>query len=104
MYLMLRKHNKEAYEKMVAQDLKTVETTIPVADASLFAPDAYSSYYRKGTVLPLRLEEKIGADAMQKLLSLYVDKKISNTQDFLSELEQLAGAEQRTYFENLLKS
>ncbi|MCX2718098.1 hypothetical protein [Lentiprolixibacter aurantiacus] len=104
MYQVLRKYDKEEYEKVIASDIEIGETAMPVADASLFAPDAYGSYYCKGTVLLLRLEEKIGADAMQKLLSDCVEKNINSTEGFLSELELLTGKEVRSYFENLLKS
>ena len=52
----------------------------------------------------MELEERIGRDRMQTLLSECVRLKIRTTEGFLQELQRQNGLETRDYFEALLKS
>jgi len=104
MYLVLKEYNYEDYKKVIARNRVIAETAIPVSKASLFAADSYNSYYYKGSVLLIKLEERIGPEIMRKLLSSCVEKRIKTTETFLAELENLTNKSDRDFFENLLKS
>jgi aminopeptidase N len=75
-----------------------------VASASLFAADSYNSYYHKGALYLIDLEEKIGSELMRQLLSSCVEKGINTTELFLQELEYLTNKDNRNFFEDLLKN
>jgi len=102
MYLVLKTYDFEGYEKLLAKNRETAKNAIPVIKAKLFAADSYNSYYNKGALHLISLEEKIGTDMMYKLLSSCVGKNINTTEGFLMELERLTNKEQRDYFEALL--
>ncbi|WP_224490899.1 gluzincin family metallopeptidase [Robertkochia flava] len=101
-YKVLAHFDPEGLEKILKRTRKLTENTIPVSEASQYAPDAFPSYYHKGALHLLALEGEIGEQAMQQLLTTCVDKRVSTTEGFLNELEELAGSEQRIYFEALL--
>ncbi len=102
MYLVLREFDSADYERILANNRKLTQHAIPVAQASLFAPDAYPAYYHKGALHLLSLEEKIGGTTMKQLLSTCVKKNIHTTENFLVGLERLTNAEDRQFFEDLL--
>lgn len=102
MYLVLKAFDIEDYKKILAENREIAKTAIPVIKANLFATDSYNSYYYKGTLHLLSLEEKIGTNIMYRLLSSCVEKNINTTAGFLMELERLTTKEQRAYFEALL--
>ena len=72
--------------------------------AETFTADSYNSYYYKGSVLLIKLEERIGPEIMRKLLSFCVEKRIKTTETFLAELENLTNKSDRDFFEDLLNS
>jgi len=104
MYLVLKEFDSEDYQRLLGSNRELSKNAIPVASASLFAKDSYHSYYHKGAIHLIDLEEKIGSELMRQLLSSCVEKKINTTENFLQELEKLSNKENRIFFEGLLKS
>ena len=104
MYQVFKEFDSENYERLLASNRELSKNAIPVASASLFAADSYMSYYHKGAIHLIDLEEKIGSELMRHLLSSCIEKNIKTTEDFLQELEKLANIENRNFFEGLLKS
>jgi len=102
MYLVLRSFDFENYKTILDKTHEKADNAIPVIDAKLFVKDSYNSYYHKGALHLLSLEEKIGIETMNKLLSSCVKNKINSTEGFLIELEKLTNKEQRDFFENLI--
>ncbi len=103
MYLVLKDFDAEDYQKVMARNRERSKNAIPVANATLFAADAYNSYYHKGALHLIALEEKIGSESMGRLLSICVEKGINSSEEFLQELEKLTDIETRDFFEGLLK-
>lgn len=103
MYMVLREFNVKDYQRLVVRNRELSEDAIPVVDASLFVADAYNSYYYKGALHLIDLEEKIGSEKMKQLLSSSVEKNINTTEAFLVELESLTSEGERNFFEDLLK-
>ena len=103
MYLVLKEFDSEDYQRLLANNRERSKNAIPVANASLFAADSYNSYYHKGAIHLMALEEKIGSELMRHLLSSCVEKGINSTEKFLQELEKLTNKENRNFFEGLLK-
>jgi hypothetical protein len=103
MYLVLKEYDIEDYKKLMAKNREIAKNAIPVINASLFAEDSFNSYYHKGALHLISLEDKIGPELMRKLLSACVEKRIKTTETFLDELEELTNKEQRNFFEDLLK-
>ena len=104
MYLVLREFDSEDYQKLLASNRELSKNAIPVSSASLFATDSYNSYYHKGAIHLIDLEEEIGSELMRQLLSICVEKNINTTENFLQELETLTNKENRNFFEDLLKN
>ncbi len=104
MYLVLNEFDPEDYQRLVARNRELSKNAIPVASASLFATDSYNSYYHKGAINLIDLEEKIGSELMRLLISSCVEKGINTTDNFLQELEKLTNKENRNFFEGLLKN
>ena len=104
MYQVLKEFNIENYNRILERTKKFTEKAIPVSTASLFTKDSYISYYHKGALHLLNLENKIGAKLMKQLLSTCIKKNVNTTEAFLTELEKLTNKEHRNYFEELLKS
>jgi hypothetical protein len=104
MYLVLKEFNPEDYEKVLSRNRELAKNTIPVAGASLFEANSYASYYHKGALHLISLENKIGPELMRQLLTSCVAKKIRTTEGFLEELEKLTNKENRNFFERLLKT
>jgi hypothetical protein len=103
MYQVLKKFDSEDYQRLLARNRELSKNAIPVASASLFTADSYNSYYHKGAIHLIDLEEKIGAELMRQLLSSCVEKSINTTENFLQELEKQTNKENRDFFEGLLK-
>ena len=72
--------------------------SIPDADARLFAKDSEVSYYHKGAILLLELEDRIGQEKMEELLSFCVEQKVKTTKGFLDAIEKVTDIENRKYF------
>jgi len=104
MYSVLREFDPEAFRQLLERNRVRSAGAIPVAEASLFAGDAFVSYYHKGSILLMELEARIGRDAMEALLSACIGQNINTTEGFLDELQRQRGPETREYFEALLKS
>lgn len=104
MYQVLKEFDSKNYNRIIESTKKLTEKAIPVSTATLFAKDSYISYYHKGALHLLSLENKIGSKLMKQLLSTCVKKNINTTEAFLRELEKLTNKEDREFFENLLKS
>jgi hypothetical protein len=102
MYEVLKEFDAEDYQRVLARNRQGTKNAIPVADASLFAADAFNSYYHKGAVHLIDLEAKIGSETMQRLLSSCVEKGIRTTKGFLQELEKTTNKETRIFFKDLL--
>lgn len=103
MYMVLKEFDFEDYQSLVARNRELSKDAIPVGSATLFAADSFNSYYYKGALHLISLEEKIGDEKMNQLLSSCVEKNISTTENFLEELEMLINSEERSFFEELLK-
>lgn len=103
MYMVLQEFDFKDYQRLVVRNRELSKDAIPVVNASLFAADAYNSYYYKGALHLINLEEKIGSEKMEQLLSSCVEKNINTTEAFLVELERLTSEGQRNFFEDLLK-
>ena len=103
MYMVLQEFHVKDYQRLVVRNRELSKDAIPVVDASLFAADAYNSYYYKGALHLINLEEKIGSEKMKQLLSSCVEKNINTTEAFLVELESLTSEGERDFFEDLLK-
>lgn len=104
MYLVLKEFDAEDYQRLLDKNRELSKNTIPVAGASIFAADSYNSYYHKGALYLIDLEEKIGSELMRQLLSSCVEKGINTTELFLQELEYLTNKDNRNFFEDLLKN
>lgn len=104
MYSVLREFDREAFLQLLNKNRARSAGAIPVREAGLFAEDAYVSYYHKGGILLMELEERIGRGQMEALLSECVRRKIKTTEGFLQELQRQNGLQTRNYFEALLKS
>ena len=104
MYSVLREFEPVTFRGLLEKNRAGSAKAIPVLEASLFAENAFDSYYHKGGILLMELEERIGRDRMQTLLSECVRLKIRTTEGFLQELQRQNGLETRDYFEALLKS
>lgn len=102
MYSVLRKFDPEDFERLRERNRERSAQAIPVSEASLFAPDSYTSFYHKGAIHLLELEETIGQDRMQALLSACIGKDIHETAAFLQELERQTNPETRRNFEAML--
>jgi hypothetical protein len=64
---------------------------------------AYTVLYRKGPVLLEQLEQKIGSERFREFLALLVSRKVENTDQLLSTLEEVSSKEIRANFERTLK-
>jgi hypothetical protein len=104
MYKVLKEFDPEEYQWLLDRNRAYSKKAIPVASASLFAPDSYKSYYHKGAIHLIDLEEKIGDEIMRQLLVSCIEKSIASTDIFLQELETLTNKENRIYFEGLLNN
>jgi len=104
MYLVIKEFDSEDYQRLLVRNRKLSKNTLPVASASLFATDSYNSYYHKGALHLIDLEDKIGSELMRHLLSSCVEKNINTTENFLKELEKITNKENRNFFEGLLKN
>jgi hypothetical protein len=104
MYLVLEAFEPSEFQKLVRRNNWRSQQAIPVKDATLFTPDAYDSYYNKGSIILKKLEQRIGRELMNTFLQRRVEKKINTTQGVLEELEALTDSETRAFFESLLRS
>ena len=102
MYLVLRKFEPGKYKRLLTKHAEIAEKAIPLDDASLFAENAYPSYYYKGAILLTRLEEKIGEQDMKRLLNTYLSSDERTTQRFLDLLEAQSGRQIRTFLKNMM--
>jgi hypothetical protein len=103
MYMVLQEFDVKDYQRLVVRNRELSKNAIPVVNASLFAADSYNSYYYKGALHLISLEEKIGSEKMKQLLTACVEKNINTTEAFLVELESLTSLGERDFFEDLLK-
>lgn len=103
MYQVLRTYEPEQYEQMLLKDKQTAIEAIPVAEATAFADGSFASYYTKGTVLLLELEEQIGRDKMQQLFTKLATYDDLSTEVFLNTLETISSPDHRSLFEQALK-
>ena len=102
MHRVMREFDPERGERIIKRTEEATAEAIPVAEAWLFAEGAYPSYYHKGGLLLLDLEEKIGVETMDALLTKLVAEEISTTEGFLAALEAATGATTRAEFEKKL--
>ena len=98
MYKVIEKYDTSNYNRLLAKNKALIANSIPVSEASLFANDAEVSYYHKGAILLLELENRIGNKKMEDLLSLCVKNEIKTTEGFLEAVETVTDIETRTYF------
>lgn len=105
MLLYLReKDNKEEYKKNIEQYKSWTVNSRPIWGVDRDAPEAYDALYNKGSLILLEFENKIGTENFFNFLKTVVNKKISNTSDFLKLVELKLSKEDRDWFENKLKS
>lgn len=102
MYKVLEEYDAPTFERLYQKNRTLVENAIPVSSATLFAENAYTSYYHKGAIHLLDLESRIGREKMDELLSTCITKEINSTVGFLDEIENVTNQENREFFAGLL--
>jgi hypothetical protein len=103
MLTILEKYDPEMHASTIKQVEKTLALPGAVATMGVFMKDAYLVYYYKGTALMRILEKEIGREKMEKILAMVVKTKADTTDEFLAILENVAGTNVRTKFEESLQ-
>jgi hypothetical protein len=103
MFMVLERFDPENYRKVLESYRRRAEGVPPVAEATLFANNAFRSYYHKGSILLKELEDQIGKERMQGLLSTCIQENIHSTSGFIRVLRKEEGAEVADRFQESLK-
>ena len=98
------KGNKDYFLKTIERYRKWTVDSKPIWDIDRGDPGAPKSLYGKGAFILLEFEEIIGTKEMCKLLKMIVERKISNTADFLKLVETEYSNEYKNWFVNKLKT
>jgi hypothetical protein len=105
MLLYLReKYDKEEYNKNIEQYKKWTVNSRPIWEVDRDAPEAYDALYNKGSLILVEFEKKIGTQKFYNFLRILLNKKISNTADFLKLIEFELSKDYRDWFEYKLKT
>jgi hypothetical protein len=102
-FMVLERFDPSDYEKVLMSYYRKVEGNLPVAQATLFAENAFPSYYYKGAIRLKALEDQIGKKQMQQLLSSCIEEDIHSTSGFMRILRDLQGTEVAERFYDSLK-
>lgn len=93
MFLALDEFDKETLNKQIQRSKNKSKDAGSLKKAELFPNSNFNTYYHKGSIMLLELEQKIGRDAFLKLLSTRISKKINTTPGFFMLLEEQEGKE-----------
>ena len=104
MYQVMEKYVPSDYQALLEKHKTIADDAIPVSEATSFAENAYPSFYYKGAVLLMELEEKIGRDKMNAILASCIENDIATTQGFLRELARITNQEISNVFAESLKN
>lgn len=103
MLKLLEKLEPAAAESILKRYEEKEKTTIPVVGTDIFTPNGYDAYYVKGAMCLRALEQKIGFQAMKKLLTEVADDETISTAGFLKMIEENHGSASRIYLQGLLE-
>lgn len=96
------KYGLDYFLEWIEKKKQEMKDTGPIWHCDRNGKNAYAILYSKAPVLLYQLEQKTGKDEFKQLMHLMLEKKVSNTEQFLSLLEEQEGGETREWFRGLL--
>jgi hypothetical protein len=103
--LYLRENdNRESFNSLIKQFREKTQKTPPIWGIARDSKEAYAALYKKGPLILLAFEKKLGTEKFYKILKSVLTKNIRNTADFLNLIETEWSKELRIWFENKLKT
>ncbi len=93
---------KMAYNRLLKEKRELSRNLPPVIGTGKNNPEYFSVAYEKGCFLLSKLENEMGSELFDGFLKVLFENKISNTENFLRELEEFAGGSLREKFQKKL--